>query len=419
MPRAARSLLIATALAVAGAYLAADAWWHSSLVRYLLCGLVLGALLMLPLLTLLLFGERARCTWRKLLFAMLPLLALLLLAEVTVRLFADPREAPAVLRADARLGHVVAPGTAGTDARGWRNAAAAERCDALFVGDSQTWGFGVARDEAFPQRFAAAGDEACYQMATGSYGPVQYVELVRRGLQLQPQLVVVAFYFGNDLVDAADYAGLEGAEALRTDGVRYDVRDNPELRGKRSPNVAMTLIDGALALSQLLDAAANVVKSRLRGGLLDRQPGAVPFDDDDAPTILLPAYREHALDLDNPNVADGARVTARCLQAIAALCRDAGAACVVLAIPTKEFTYAEWQGDAVPELRELAARERRARERVFAAVAAADLELVDLTGALVDALRGGEQPWFRSGDGHLAARGHELAAAALAGARGR
>lgn len=408
------ALVVALALAAVGTFLAVDAWRAGSLFRYVLVGLVAGGALCVPLLTLCVWRARARRFWRRVVFALVPVTVLLALGELCVRLFGPPSQPPALLCPDARLGHVIAPLTGGTDANGFRNAARPERCDVLFVGDSQTWGFGVDIDEAFPQRFAALTGAVCYQMADGSYGPVQYRELVRRGLALSPRRVLVAFYFGNDLVDAADYAGLDGAEDVRTPDRTYRVRRNPEFDGPNAPNCTMAAVDRVLAASRLLDAAANVVKSRLRGGVLDRDPGSVPFADPTAPTILTPAYRLQALDTERPLVRDGAMVTARCFDAIAALCRDAGAECVLLAIPTKEYCYATWRGDEVPELAALRRAEDAARAAVFAAAVRAGLRVVDLNGPLLDSLRSGAPPWRRGGDGHLGRGGHEVAAHTLA-----
>jgi hypothetical protein len=403
----------ASLLAGLGSLLAVDAWHAGSLWRYRLVAYVVAAAFSLPLLTLLLFRARARRVWQKALFAAVPLLACLLLGEVLMHLFGPTPELPAVLRHDARLGHSLAPGTAGSDARGFRNPEAVARTDVLFVGDSQTWGFGVSLAETFAQRFAAATGQTCYQMANGSYGPVQYVELVRRGLVLAPERVVVVFYFGNDLIDATDYAGLEGAESLRTAGRAYPVRHNDEFEGPSAPNRTMAAIDFVLAQSRLLDAAATVVKTRLRGGVLDHQAGAVPFDHAIAPTILLPAYRRPTVDPEAAAVRDGLAVTARCWRELAAICTAASAEALVVTIPTKEYCYARFGAGNDPELLRLRRDEQIVRDEFTASLAAAGLAQLDLVDDLLAAMRDGPSPWFRSGDGHLNRDGHAVVAAAL------
>lgn len=410
--------LVAAALAAIGTALAVNARCAGSLRRYVLVGCVAGLALWLPLLSILLRRERARRFWRRFVFMMVPLTVALLVAEFAWRMFGPPVVPPDRLLVDDRLGHVLAPGSAGTDANGFRNASVPKHVDALIVGDSQTWGFGVDDGETFAARFAALAGITTYQMANGSYGPVQYRELARRGFTLQPKLVVVAFYFGNDFVDARDYAALSGAEDLRAPGVAYTLRHNPEFDGPYEPNWTMGLVDRALGCSRLLDAAADVVKSRLRGGALDYEAGAVHFASATVPTILRAAYRVPIVDVRSPALQDALRITRRCLADISADCRAAGARCVLLAIPTKVYAYALWQrqaGHPLPALEALLQAEGDAHTRLFEQVRADGLELLDLTPPSIAALAEGTPIWGPTGDGHLAVRGHELVARLLAG----
>lgn len=409
--------LCALAAAGLGAVLALDGYRSGSLFRYQLAGYALGAVLTLPLLSLVLWREAARRVWRRALFAAVPVLVLLMLSELGLRTFGPPASAPDVLREDAELGHALAPGSGTADGSGFRNATVPERAEVLCVGDSQTWGFHVERDETYAVQLGKALQVTAYQMANGGYGPVQYRALVRRGLALQPRLVVVGFYFGNDLLDAVDYAGLASATDLRTADRQYPPPRNPELDGASSPNATMAFVDAVLAHSRLLGSAATIVKSRLRGGMLDAQPGAVPFDDPAVATVLLPTYRLPTVDPANATVRDGLRITALCLRDLAAACRAAGAHCVVLAIPTKEFVYAEWQAGTGRELAPLAAlraAEAKTRAEWFAAATASGCDVVDLAPACIAALATGTALWPAGGDGHLAPAGHALAARLLA-----
>jgi hypothetical protein len=408
---------VAAALAaVFGAFLAVDAWQAGSLWRYQLAGAVAGGWLALPLLSVIVFGDRARRTWRLVAFALVPLAALLVVAEVAVRLVAPPRLLPARLIPDPYLGHLVAPGTAGTDAHGFRNEATPERADVLWVGDSQTWGFDVAIEQTFASIHAARANVRGYQMANGSYGPVQYRELVRRGLALHPRLVVVVCYLGNDLVDAVDYAGLEGAADLRSPGREYRVRDNVELSRVTAPNVTMAIVDAVFASSRVLDFFGDRVKRLLRGGVLDHQPGAVPFVHDRVPTILLPDYRAPLVDDRESKVREGLAVSGRCLGSIAALCADAGARCLVVLLPTKEACYARFAAESrlqIPSLDALREAGARARHELTTHARAAGLDVIDLEDDLVAALHAGTPVWPPTGDGHLNAAGHVLLAEAV------
>ncbi len=413
----------AALLAAAAVWLAVDAWLVGSLLRYRLVAWAMSAALAAPFVTTLLFGARARAAWRAAAFASVPLLVSLALAEGLYRWFAPARQVSAVVRADRELGHVLQPGTGCTDARGFRNAAALDAADVLFVGDSQTWGFAVEPEQAFSARVEAALGRSCYQMANGSYGPVQYLALARRGLELGPADVVVVLYFGNDLVDAVDYAGLPAAAEVRTQGRSYGVRALSAQRARRAPNLAMSFVDGVLGASMLLDAAADVLKSRLSGGMLDDQAGAVAFAHPTAATVLLPDYRRPALDLVSGAARDGLAVTARCCAAIAAACEARGARLLVATLPTKELCYVRFGALAqlddargVASLRALAASEADARAQLAAALDAEGVAHVDLLDPIVAAMAAGRRPWFASGDGHLSAVGHDVVGEVLAGA---
>lgn len=399
--------------AVIGGALAFDAWRQGSLLRYQLVGYAIGGALAVPMISLFAFGPRAARWWRKLSFALVPVTALLILAEVGVRVFGSARQAPALVLDDERLGHVIAPGTGGTDADGFRNAAVAAECSVLVVGDSQTWGFGVEDDETFSAQLTHDTGLSVYQMANGSYGPVQYVELVRRGLRLRPKRVVVALYFGNDLVDAADYTGLAGAEPLCPPGCKMRVRPSLADQPGTMPNWTMGAIDWVLASSRVLDAGAEVLKARLRGGVLDEQPGAVMFDHEAQATVLLPDYRLPLVDPTGERVREGLQVTARCLRAIAADVEQAGAKPVLVLIPTKELAYATWCGDALPALAALQRAEQAARREVLAGIDRDRWQVFDLLEPICAAMTAGRRIWRRGGDGHLTMTGHELVAEQL------
>lgn len=407
---------LAAFLAIAGIVLAVQARQAGSLPRYQLVGYVVGGCLCLPLLVWS-CGPRIRRLGRRLLFACVPVLILLALMELGWRCFGPAAVPQGALRADARLGHVMVPGSDGTDALGFRNPRVIERPDVLFVGDSQTWGFQVAADATMSNTFAQTTGASAYQMSNGSYGPVQYVELVRVGLLRSPRAVVVALYFGNDIFDAADYTGLEGAESLRTDGRPLRHRHNPELDGIAAPNWTMALVDGALAHSRTLDFAAHVVKSRLQGGALDAQPGSIQFSDPRVATVLLPEYRLDTLRPDSEMVRDGLLVTGRALVAIQQQCAAANARLLLVLIPTKESAYASWQAglrQEQPALGRLHAAEAAARATVLQQASTAAIAVHDLLPDCIRALTEGTPIWPVGGDGHLNANGHALVAAAVA-----
>ena len=92
-----------------------------------------------------------------------------------------------------------------TDAHGFRNRWPwPERADIVVVGDSLVFGYGVADDEAWPSRLAAAMPETrIINLGLIGGGPQQYLRVLETfGLPLQPRLVLVGLFPQNDFWDA-------------------------------------------------------------------------------------------------------------------------------------------------------------------------------------------------------------------------
>ena len=101
------------------------------------------------------------------------------------------------------LGQVIAPGTGGHDALGFRNPAVPERPDIVVLGDSMTYGFAAPMRGSWPSWLERLSGRSVYNMGIGGYGPAEYAWLLEsQVLPLDPNLVLVGLYFGNDLYNA-------------------------------------------------------------------------------------------------------------------------------------------------------------------------------------------------------------------------
>jgi hypothetical protein len=97
-----------------------------------------------------------------------------------------------------------------TDAEGYRVAAGGARPEGparrlLAIGDSFTFGVGVDAEDAFPERLAARLGSGWWVRngGVGGYGPLRSSRLlIRRQAAWEPEVVVHAFYLGNDLEDS-------------------------------------------------------------------------------------------------------------------------------------------------------------------------------------------------------------------------
>jgi hypothetical protein len=415
------ALPIACWLAAAGGVaLVVDAVRRGGLFRYQLVGIAVSAALVVPALVLLVSPQRGRTLLRRVAFAVVPLLVLLLVAEVVLR--ATGAGASNVVRvvADERLGHKLEPGRGDADANGFRNERALDAADVVVLGDSVSYGFGVAREQTFAARAAAATGLTVYSMSLGGYGPVQYRELAGDALALRPRAVVIGLFLGNDLVDAAAFLCLPCAADLREPGRDHPPHRVVELDPPRAPNLAVGLLEALIDTSRVASLAARGLRDALRdrGGAWDAEAAGLPFPGD-VDTLLAPTLQEPLLDLAQPRVVEGLAIAQRCIEHIAAGCRAAGVTPVLLVLPTKERCYqllATERGAPLPQLAVLHAAEGEITQRLSAAARAAGCTVVDPTDSLLAALRAGRRCWPRGTDPHPNANGHAEIAAVLANA---
>ncbi len=76
------------------------------------------------------------------------------------------------------LGRIIAPGTAGHDAWGFRNRQVPDRATIVAVGDSMTYGISATAQESWPSWLARLSGLDVYNLSLGGYGPTDYQELV-------------------------------------------------------------------------------------------------------------------------------------------------------------------------------------------------------------------------------------------------
>lgn len=408
-------------LAFAGAVFLIDGALRGEL-RHRLAGIVLGGALIFPLGSVAVLGPRLLGTWRKVLLSAFALLSALALAEIAVRALDLRAVSVAQLVPDPVLGHAHEPGRAGMDAWGFRNEGVPQRADVACVGDSQTYGANIRARDTWPRALARDAGLVTYSLSLGGYGPLQYAVLTERALELAPRAVVVAFFLGNDLVDAHRFAGLEHWSALRDAALGYREPDDVPRGDQRSLNLTMALLDGLMARSRVLGRLGEDLKLQLKvnPALARLFRGAVQptsFEQGRVSTHFTPEYRLGSIDLGRAEARDGLRITEVCLERMSEACRTRGVELVLLLLPTKEAVYARWlaeRGDArAASLSALASAERAAAARVVALAHARSILVVDPTDELLGALEGDVACWPSNSDGHFNPQGCERVAAAL------
>jgi lysophospholipase L1-like esterase len=347
----------------------------------------------------------------------------LLLGEGLARLILDPVDyLMATPVFDPILGRRLEPGASGHDQWGFRNREIPDRVDVVTIGDSQTYGVGLTRLSSWPAQLSEFTGLQVYNAALSGYSPVQYHELLRRyALRLKPSVIVVGFYFGNDLPEAyrTVYA-LPHYAALRR-------KDMPPLKSEVPTRSSKSQFVGLLrrwlsshsvvyrvALSSILQGYAQPAELILGRGGND----LVRFHHGTSSTAFTPAHRLGALDLDSPAVREGLRLSLVHFELIARLCDTAGVAFFIALIPTKERVYQSLI-EADPKLRqhavlrELLTQEKEVDKRVRRFLQERGISYIDLLLPLKDAVN--HTAIYRpDDDGHPIAAGYSVIAREVA-----
>jgi lysophospholipase L1-like esterase len=270
----------------------------------------------------------------------------LLVGEAFVRLIRDPVDYLLVdLAEDDVLGHKVAPGS-GHDAWGFRNKAVPASAGIVAIGDSQTYGTASARN-SWPAKLEKLLGEPVYNLSLGGYGPGQYYHLLKtKALELNPHLIVVGFYFGNDLLNS--YGLIYRKEYwshLRKAGfvIEDEMVVSDTRRGRLVGSLRNWLSHHSVLYRMFTIAFGDIfrffeLKYRSSRGDVDI---SILEDDEKIRTGFTPGLRLRALDLTDSKVQEGLRLTLELFRQMKHLCDREVIGLLIVLIPTKESVFAD------------------------------------------------------------------------------
>jgi lysophospholipase L1-like esterase len=325
--------------------------------------------------------------------------------------------------ADNNLGQRMPPNRPDHDARGFRNRAAPASADIVAIGDSQTWGVNVERDDAWPQDLEKISHHTVYNMSLGGYGPVQYLVLSEEAFELSPKVVIVAVYLGNDLFDAYSlaykndlYAGLRSPQSAelaldtvspKVDELYKEILAADSIRGRAKFFVSHSAILRFL----MIPASEYWYASAWARSHPDRY---AVYNKAGVKTVLTTGYRFSAVDLDEPRILEGLRITERSLARIHESMNNHSVKLLVVLIPTKESVFAPSAGPNLdPTYEKLLHMEGRARQQLVDFCAGNGIEVLDPLPALSQAVASGAQIYPQDTDGHPNAAGYNVLASAI------
>ena len=399
-----------------------------------------------------------------------------LLLRLSVHLVPSNPLAPprGISTSDPVLGHRFKPGAAGHDQWGFRNDSVYSRADVLVLGDSQTYGSGVKKEENWPSRLQQQTGLKVYNMALGGWGPVESMLLLEEGLRLKPRLVIEALYSGNDFHDcytAAYYrlqldslktcdpslaAAVDSAERVekynelvaRTHSFRRNKKREGTIYRLKNWLYANLFTYKLLSISKskilsALESDGNRIKSIDRKQSPTRaQPTSMLtekrwadskkaaelypthyliFESGEYRTILTPAYRGVATDTDDPRVREGVQLATASIARMAARLRKEEIPFLVLLIPTKELVFGQMadsintRNDEARRLYfEMLGKETNIWDSVKASFDSAGIAWLDGLDCLRDAFSDGIQPYMVTENGHPDVPGHQALASCVA-----
>ena len=345
---------------------------------------------------------------KNLFIAFLSLVVAFVAGEFALRLTLDEvNYMVPIIERDPVLGHVIAPGTGGHDAWGFRNIELPQSADVVAIGDSMTYGYSATASQSWPSQLASLSGLQVYNLGLGGYGMVQYHHLFNdRALSLDPKVVLISIYLGNDLIDtyrgATGFDYVEGLERGETDG-----RFLGSFRVWMSKHVLTWQV-----LKHELEDVVNILRAAESSEA--ERPGLYHMDHPVLRTAFLPSCCYQALNPDNPEIKRGLEIIFEKLEAIKSTCGEQAIDCKVLLVPTKESVL--WpvakdilSGDALTEVGRLVTAEAAMAKVLATKLDEIGLPYLDLLAPMQGRAQT-ESLYLANDDGHPNAKGYGVIA---------
>ncbi len=339
----------------------------------------------------------------------------------------------------------------GHDANGFRNPSVPARVDILAVGDSMTYGYAAAPSDSWPRRLEASLGRSVYNMSFGGYCPWQYQLLVERGLELEPEEVVIALFVGNEFSETYRDVWLRGrAERFRSTGpevaAAIAAADADEPLAERAARLIAGEVAGEeshdrrslrtrISESSALYGLARELRALVSGDRWDNQrrdsfeaaaarPHRLAFDElpNQRTVFLRPEALAMRVDFEDPRIREGKRIVERILIEIRDELTARGVGLTLVLIPSKQVAYAsvvrQTQAVMGDTFWEAIYREQVLAAELRGFLSNEGFEWVDTTEALRAAFDRGEAPYPEWDDEHPNAVGYRAIADAVALALG-
>jgi hypothetical protein len=266
------------------------------------------------------------------------------------------------------------------DILGFRNTAVPNVADIITIGDSMTYGNNALMEQNWPGFMRQAlerKDIQSYNMSTGGWAAVQYLDMMHHASMFRPRVVVVAFYTGNDSLES------------------FQLTYASEHWDWLIPDTSLTSSD--LPKVKFPPPESDHWEVTFRDGVK---------------TVFTPTLRLRSNE-DNPVVKAGYAIMEKSARLIAEKARQEGSKVVFTIIPTKELVYApKLQNEGIAltaDYERLVKLEHEHINRLAGGISNLEgASYVDVTDMLQQAAMSNVQLYPENMNGHPVAEGYRI-----------
>jgi hypothetical protein len=327
---------------------------------------------------------------------------------------------------DTVLGHRIRPNSSGHDAWGFRNTSVPDSAQIVAIGDSHTYGVSAPGRNSWPAQLGKLKKEYVYNLSLGGYGPAQYYYLLsNEALKLAPSVVILGFYFGNDLFDTHHIVYTKDYwQTLRSPD--FGIEENVPVNTTRSHRRKFMgsfrdwLAHHSIGYRMFTLSFGNIFRFfEMKHGAPSAVGEVIVVEDKRLKiwTGLTPTVRLKGLDLKDAKIREGLRLTLELFQRMNDLCAEKGIGLLVVMIPTKESVLSDYLLDNSEvkhsrELAQLVSNERKVNRLMRKYFDDRRIPYVDVLPALKAAV-GTKALYPANHDGHPNAEGYGIIADAV------
>lgn len=349
---------------------------------------------------------------------------------------------------DPVLGIRMSPYYPGHDSRGYRNEGISDAYDMLAIGDSLTYGYAAPPAGSWPRHLETLVGRSVYNAAVGGYGPCEYEIILNELLGLNPKVVLVGLYIGNDISNAYKSVYIDGrcthlqssdpvvlAEIKRADeeatleelANRYGMKPHhPNIGSGFSPRRYIRRYSSLYKLGRSVLFLATRRGFAFRESLDDsfeaasKRPFRIAFD---ATPQFRTVFRNPKLDalavnIDDPRIREGLRITQSIIISISSTLKNNGMQFIVVLMHNKPYVLSEIirtkaHTDISNEFFTLVARTEIMTQAMVQFLAANEISWVDTLSAMRAQYAQGVSPYHASDDHHPNSGGYQAIAESL------